>query len=109
MEGRKDLSFGETPFDLWQMIRFLTASLGPSTSNSGHLRVNVSGSIAQEFVDIVFEGAFSPLLCQLCLQLFCATNGCSFCPYTAGCPVGCPEWASSDGREIKYLVRVLTG
>jgi len=41
--------------------------------------------------------------------IFCATKGWSFCPYTAVCPVGCPEWASSDGREIKYFVRVLTG
>ena len=39
MEGRKDISFGETPFTVpWQILRFSTASLGPSNSNSGHLR-----------------------------------------------------------------------
>ena len=50
-EGRKDISFGETPFSvadskvsLGQILRFSTASLEPSTSNSGHVRVNVSGS-----------------------------------------------------------------
>ena len=47
MEGRKDISFGETPFSVAD-AKVLDCQLGPSTSNSGHLRVNVSGSKVPE-------------------------------------------------------------
>jgi len=64
--------------------------------------------------NIGFGGVFHPCCVNyassnhFCI-FFGTTKGWNFCPYTAACSVGFPEWASSDEREIKYLVRVLKG